>query len=354
MRPIILSKIAALLESQGFHLASFIHSNSCFDLAARRQDKTLLIKVLVNIDALRKDSALELKRVGLAFRATPIVVGLKSKAFNLQGHGGRPIPEYASMDAMADDLAANIMNSGLQKPFIFGHCWGGLAALNMLTRYPDIVSGAIFAGLRFRFDAESIAFGEYLGSEEYLAREDTFLVRTLKESHGEGWRDVIAYTTQMATNFAEIDPVDETLIEGGKTAAVPLRLFAVAAVVKNPWAGRGFVDDLGPEIRRLAPVLGEVLTSRILSLTGSGEAVEGYGKAAIVGTDGEVEHASALIHTLRFGNIFRKAVGAKSYLSFTNVRGGPGCALGRCPGRRRWPVGDLARAPREGAPPRRS
>ena len=74
-------------------------------------------------------------------------------------------------------------------------------------------------------------------------------------------------------------------------------------------------------------MLGEILTSRILSLAGSGEAVEGYGKAAIVGTGGEIEHASALIHTLRFGNIFRKAVGAKSYLSFTNVRGGPGCAL---------------------------
>lgn len=121
--------------------------------------------------------------------------------------------------------------------------------------------------------------------------------------------------------------VDETLIEGGRAAPKPLKLFAVAAVVKNPWAGRGFVEDLGPDIRRLAPVLGEILTSRILSLAGSGEAIEGYGKAAIVGTDGEVEHASALIHTLRFGNIFRKAVGAKSYLSFTNVRGGPGCAL---------------------------
>lgn len=121
--------------------------------------------------------------------------------------------------------------------------------------------------------------------------------------------------------------IDETLIEGGRAAPVPLRLFAVAAVLKNPWSRRGFVDDLGPEIRRIAPILGELLTSRILSLTGSGEAVEGYGKAAIVGTDGEVEHASALIHTLRFGNIFRKAVGAKSYLSFTNVRGGPGCAL---------------------------
>jgi hypothetical protein len=121
--------------------------------------------------------------------------------------------------------------------------------------------------------------------------------------------------------------VDETLIEGGRKAQKPLKLFAVAAVLKNPWAGRGFVDDLGPEIRQLAPMLGQVLTDRILALTGSGEAVEGYGKAAIVGTDGEIEHASALIHTLRFGNIFRKAVGAKSYLSFTNVRGGPGCAL---------------------------
>ncbi|MGV3633003.1 MAG: amino acid synthesis family protein [Pseudorhodoplanes sp.] len=121
--------------------------------------------------------------------------------------------------------------------------------------------------------------------------------------------------------------VDETLIEGGRAAPRPLKLFAVAAVVKNPWAGRGFVEDLGPDIRHLAPILGELLTSRILSLTGSGDAVEGYGKAAIVGTGGEVEHASALIHTLRFGNIFRKAVGAKSYLSFTNVRGGPGCPL---------------------------
>ena len=49
--------------------------------------------------------------------------------------------------------------------------------------------------------------------------------------------------------------------------------------------------------------------------------MEAYGKAAIVGTGGEIEHASALIHTLRFGNTYRKAVGAKSYLAFTNIRG---------------------------------
>jgi len=114
---------------------------------------------------------------------------------------------------------------------------------------------------------------------------------------------------------------ETTYIEGGKAAATPLKFFAAAAVLKNPWAGRGFVEDLKPEIRSIAPVLGEVLTKMMIDMAGSGEAIEGYGKAAIVGTEGEVEHASALIHTLRFGNHYRKAVGAKSYLAFTNVRG---------------------------------
>ena len=120
---------------------------------------------------------------------------------------------------------------------------------------------------------------------------------------------------------------EETLIEGGQAAQRPLQMFAAAAVLRNPWAGRGFVQDLKPEIHAIAPVLGELLTSRILALAGSGAAVEGYGKAAVVGTAGEIEHASALIHTLRFGNFYRRAVGAKSYLSFTNVRGGPNCPI---------------------------
>ncbi len=115
--------------------------------------------------------------------------------------------------------------------------------------------------------------------------------------------------------------IETTLIEGGRSAAVPLRLFAAMAVVRNPWAGRGFVEDLKPEIHEIAPVLGELLTRMIVDAVGSGEAVEGYGKAAVVGVNGEVEHASALIHTLRFGNLYREAVGAKTYLAFTNTRG---------------------------------
>ncbi|YBV94098.1 amino acid synthesis family protein (plasmid) [Phyllobacteriaceae bacterium JZ32] len=115
--------------------------------------------------------------------------------------------------------------------------------------------------------------------------------------------------------------VETTLIEGAREAPTPLRLIAAMAVVKNPWAGRGFVEDLKPEIHAVAPVLGELLTRMIIGTAGSGDAVEAYGKAAVVGLDGEIEHASALIHTLRFGNHYRTAVGAKSYLAFCNTRG---------------------------------
>ena len=114
---------------------------------------------------------------------------------------------------------------------------------------------------------------------------------------------------------------EEILIEGFRKTEKPWRVFAVAAVIKNPWAGK-FVDNLKPEIQAYGPILGEMLTDRMLKLAGSGEAIEAYGKAAIVGLNGEIEHASALIHTLRFGNFYREAVGAKSYLAFTNTRAG--------------------------------
>ncbi|SMX42435.1 amino acid synthesis family protein [Octadecabacter ascidiaceicola] len=115
--------------------------------------------------------------------------------------------------------------------------------------------------------------------------------------------------------------VENTLIEGGKVAEQPLVLIAAMAVIRNPWAGQGFVEDLSPAIHDCASGLGELLTSMVLDAAGGGEKVEGYGKSAIVGLNGEIEHASALIHTLRFGNHYRNAVGAKSYLSFCNTRG---------------------------------
>jgi Amino acid synthesis len=114
---------------------------------------------------------------------------------------------------------------------------------------------------------------------------------------------------------------EDTVTDGGRACTPPLRMIAVAAVVTNPWYGRGYVEDLSPEIKRMGPALGKLLTDRLIKLAGSGDAIEAYGKAALCGTACELEHCSALIHTLRFGNFFREAVGAKTYLGFTNTRG---------------------------------
>ena len=121
--------------------------------------------------------------------------------------------------------------------------------------------------------------------------------------------------------------VDKTFVEGGKEAKEPVLLVSVAAIFKNPWHGQGFVDNLRPAILDLAPKLGDLLVPELIKEMGTPEKILAYGKAGIVGLDGEIEHASAFIHTLRFGNKFRDAVDGTSYLSFTNTRGPAGCKI---------------------------
>ena len=111
----------------------------------------------------------------------------------------------------------------------------------------------------------------------------------------------------MLKELRKIVTFDEDIYcEGGKEANPILRIIGVAAVLSNPWKGQGFVEDLQPEIKRIAPVMGKALTDRLISMVGSGEKIEAYGKAALAGTSCEIEHASAIIHTLQFGNFYRK------------------------------------------------
>jgi len=119
---------------------------------------------------------------------------------------------------------------------------------------------------------------------------------------------------------------ETTYIEGYKKTPTPWQQFAVAAVITNPWAGR-YVEDLAPEISNCAPELGALLTNEIINMAGGSDKVQAYGKAAVVGGLGEIEHGSGMIHTLKFGNFYREAVAAKSYLSFTNTRGGENAAI---------------------------
>ena len=114
--------------------------------------------------------------------------------------------------------------------------------------------------------------------------------------------------------------VDEVLLELGRPVATPVRRVAAAAVIRNPWAGRGFVADLQPEVEAVAPELGQLLTGKLIETLGGVDRIEAFGKAAVVGLDGEIEHGGALIHTPYFGNVLRELTEGTSIIVFSDDR----------------------------------
>lgn len=116
--------------------------------------------------------------------------------------------------------------------------------------------------------------------------------------------------------------VEETHIEGGREVSPAARVAVVAAVIDNPWHDQGYVEDLTDGIDAHASDIGALLAPRVIEALGA--RVEAYGKAGIVGVDGEIEHASALIHTLKFGNHFRDAAAATTLLPAVEKRGPAG------------------------------
>lgn len=116
--------------------------------------------------------------------------------------------------------------------------------------------------------------------------------------------------------------VEELLLEGGREVEPAARIAIVAAVIENPWAGHGFVDDLSAGIDSVASDLGALLAPRVMAALNA--PLEAYGKAAIVGLNGEIEHGSALIHTLKFGDHFRNAAHATTLLPAVEKRGQAG------------------------------
>lgn len=120
---------------------------------------------------------------------------------------------------------------------------------------------------------------------------------------------------------------EDTLVEGRRAVPQPFRMVATAVVLKNPWPTDTHAEDLRPEILRLTPTLVGLLIPRAIEAAGGAGKIEAFGKAGVVGVDGEVEHAAAFIHTLRFGNELRKAAGGDSFIPFSNIRAGAGAPI---------------------------
>lgn len=120
-----------------------------------------------------------------------------------------------------------------------------------------------------------------------------------------------------------ITVVEETRRELDRDVSPPTRKAAAIAVIDNPCAGR-YVENLEP-LMAIGEELGELLGRRAVAALGikPGEA-QSYGKAAIVGEDGELEHAGAILHP-RLGKPLRAAVETGAALvPSAKKRGGPG------------------------------
>ena len=120
--------------------------------------------------------------------------------------------------------------------------------------------------------------------------------------------------------------VEETHHEGGQTVAPPTRKAAAIAVIANPFAGRQ-VADLA-ELVDAGDRLGALLGERAVAALGIAPAdAQSYGKAAIVGEDGELEHAAAILHP-KLGAPLRRAVEKGAALvPSAKKRGGMGAAI---------------------------
>src|SRR5215813_13867112 len=96
--------------------------------------------------------------------------------------------------------------------------------------------------------------------------------------------------------------VDEVGVEAGQTVDPPLRKVAVVAIIDNPFAGR-FERDLGPLTKASADI-GRRICAHAVALL-SPHQPQSYGKAAIIGMNGEQEHGVAMLTTV-FGNVMRE------------------------------------------------
>jgi hypothetical protein len=123
-----------------------------------------------------------------------------------------------------------------------------------------------------------------------------------------------------------VSVVETVKVEMGRTVEALHRKLATAVVFANPYAG-SYIDDL-EEMVALGTTLGEVLIHEALAALGAPvDAITAYGKAAIVGVDGEIEHAAALIHP-KFGAPIRAALGkGPAIIPSTKLMGGPGARI---------------------------
>ncbi|MBK8021904.1 MAG: amino acid synthesis family protein [Chloroflexi bacterium] len=119
---------------------------------------------------------------------------------------------------------------------------------------------------------------------------------------------------------------EDIFAEGGRKLAVPVRKVAAAAIIANPATG----DQSGVNLDQFVEMgnqLGTILANEAMGLLGGAEKVQSFGKACLVGINGELEQAAILIHK-EFGRAVRNVIGGgKAGIPSTKKVGSAGASI---------------------------
>ena len=124
-----------------------------------------------------------------------------------------------------------------------------------------------------------------------------------------------------------VSQTEDVLVEGGRSVDVVPRKAVVCAVFENPWAGQGFVEDLWDKMNWVGRILSHELGGRALELVGGKDKLLGFGKCALIGINGEIEHGAGIIHGPDFGPRFRDMTDGTAGISAVERRAAPGLTI---------------------------
>ncbi len=171
-------------------------------------------------------------------RMAPLVEALSPfaevDAPNLLGHGGRPLPEALSFEAMAADVVAHLDRVGTARTFLCGYSLGGYLALYLARHYPERWIGVIGLAVKYVFDEGTVRHWTYLAQPERLSRPGNPRAGEMASDHApQDWVSVTRNTIRLFESLGRDPPLAESDIAA---ISVPTMLVSSNRDQIVPWS----------------------------------------------------------------------------------------------------------------------
>ncbi len=131
-------------------------------------------------------------------------------SFNFYGHGGHPIEKPFRIRDFADQLEYFIKENTITEALVFGYSMGGMVALDLASRKPELIDRIVTLGTKFGWSPEVAEEEVKMLNPEVIEEKVPQFARALEDRHAPtNWREVLYSTKEMMLNLGENPPVDK-------------------------------------------------------------------------------------------------------------------------------------------------